>query len=45
MKHIKAKINKKVKKFKIHKNSNLEWCPLCRLWVQDLAAHDAIYHS
>lgn len=45
MKHIKAKINKKVKRFKIHKYAEAQWCELCGIWVQDLAAHDAIYHS
>lgn len=44
MKRIKVKINKQVKGFKIHKNSDSEWCPLCGIWVQDLAEHDALYH-
>ncbi len=44
MKHIKAKINKKVKRFKINKNSDVEWCSICRMWVQDLATHIAECH-
>lgn len=45
MKRIKVKINKQVKGFKIHQYAEAQWCELCRIWVQDLAAHDAIYHS